>query len=256
MNSATKTALTALLFAATIPAAVTTLNAQNTAPKRSKVVSATPGTEEERAAEDKARFQLEQDRVNEELYRQMASMKQDVLRETLNRMRRGGSPEVRNGDVGAFVGFVLILMAILWLVRTIMENRRWNRVAAIQTETHNKLLDRLASSQELMAYMESEAGRKFLQSAPFQIEGQSDAAPYGRILWSAQLGVIILMVGVAFLWLQGQVADHVQAMLVYGTLSLALGIGCILSAGFSFVLSKSLGLVHKPGTEQGQHPNG
>jgi hypothetical protein len=176
------------------------------------------------------------------------------MRDTLNRMRRGGDyrDQIRGGEVMGFLVFVIILGAILWLVRTILENRRWSRVAAIQTETHNKLLDRLASSQELVAYMESEAGRRFLESAPFQIEGQS-TAPYGRILGSAQLGVIILMVGVAFLWLQGQIPDSAQAMLVFGTLSLALGIGCILSAGFSFMLSKSLGLVTRPGTEHGPH---
>ena len=245
MNSATKTSLTALLFAAMIPAALAPVLVEAQTPKKSKVVASVPATEDEVTATERARFQQEQDRIQEELSRQLTSMRQDVMRDTLNRMRRGGGDrdQIRPGEVFGFLVFVIILMSILWLVRVILENRRWNRVAAIQTETHNKLLDRMAASQELVAYMESEAGKRFLESAPFQIEGQNAAAPYGRILWSAQMGVIILMVGVAFLWLQGQIPDAAQAMLVFGTLSLALGVGCILSAGFSYMLSKSLGLV-------------
>ncbi len=209
--------------------------------------------EEDAVADDKARWQREQDHVNEELYRQLGAMRQDVLRDTVNRMRHG---DTRASDRAAqyiipFLVFVILLGSILWLIRVILDNRRWNKIAGIQTETHNKLLERLASSQEIIAYMESEAGKRFLESTPFEIErAQNSSFPYGRILWSAQIGVIVLMVGVAFLWLQNQIPDAGQALLVFGTLSLALGVGCMLSAGFSYILSRSLGLVTAPRMER------
>lgn len=210
------------------------------AAKKSRAVA----EEEDVISEERARFQREQDKINEELYRQMSGMRQDVLRDALNRMRHGDRRERILDYIIPFLVFVIILGSILWLIRVILENRRWNKVAAIQTDTHNKLLERMASSQELMAYMESEAGKRFLESTPFEIErAQSSSFPYGRVLWSAQIGVIVLMVGVAFLWLQNQIVDEGQTLLVFGTLSLALGVGCLLSAGFSYILSKSLGLV-------------
>ena len=256
MRLTTRTRLAAVLFAglAVSSLASAPLLAQAPAEPRGSAKKIRLAAEEDEViAEEKARFQREQDKINEELYRQMSSMRQDVLRDTINRLRHGDN---RASDRAAqfiipFLAFVIILGSILWLVRVILENRRWNKVAAIQTETHNKLLERMASSQELLAYMESEAGKRFLESTPFEIErAHSSGFPYGRILWSAQIGVIVLMVGVAFLWLQNQIPDAGQALLVFGTLSLALGVGCLLSAGFSYILSRSLGLVSAPRMER------
>lgn len=254
MRLTTRTKLTAVLF--TVLAVSAPLLAQRepvAEPRAAAKKSRLAAEEEDVVVEERARFQREQDRINEELYRQMSSMRQDVLRDTINRMRHG---ESRAGEramdyIIPFLVFVIILGSILWLIRTIMDNRRWNKVAAIQTETHNKLLERMASSQELLAYMESEAGKRFLESTPFEIErAQSSGFPYGRILWSAQIGIVVLIVGVAFLWLQNQIVDAGQALLVFGTLSMALGVGCLLSAGFSYILSKSLGLVSAPRLER------
>ncbi len=256
MRLTTRTSLAAVLFAgfAVVTLASEPLLAQREAvaePRAAAKKSRAAAEEEEVIAEERARFQRDQDKINEELYRQMSSMRQDVLRDTINRMRQGDRREQALDYILPFLVFVIILGSILWLIRVILENRRWNRVAAIQTDTHNKLLERMASSQELLAYMESEAGKRFLESTPFEIErAQSSSFPYGRVLWSAQIGVIVLMVGVAFLWLQNQIVDEGQALLVYGTLSLALGVGCLLSAGFSYILSKSLGLVAAPRMER------
>jgi len=251
MRLTTRTSLVAVLFAglAVMTLATAPLLAQAPAESRAAAKKSRLAVEEEDAvADEKARFQREQDKINEEMYRQMSSMRQDVLRDTINRMRHGDTRRERAMDyIMPFLVFVILLGSLLWLIRTILDNRRWNKIAAIQTDTHNKLLERMASTQELIAYMESEAGKRFLESTPFEIErAQSSGFPYGRILWSAQIGVIVLMVGVAFLWLQNQIPDAGQALLVFGTLSLALGVGCMLSAGFSYILSKSLGLVTAP----------
>ena len=45
-------------------------------------------------------------------------------------------------------------------------HRRWSRLSKIQTDVHNKLLDRFTSNEDLLAYIQTPVGRKFLESAP------------------------------------------------------------------------------------------
>jgi hypothetical protein len=85
------------------------------------------------------------------------------------------------------IGFLTVVGTIAWLLRTLIEHRRWLRVSKIHTDTHTKLLDRLTSNEDLMAYMQSSAGRRFLEAAPIPLGAGPRAlsAPLGRILWSA-----------------------------------------------------------------------
>jgi hypothetical protein len=212
----------------------------------------------ERKASQDLRLQQEQERFNQEMARQMVYMRQHFVQEAINRMQRGPEmPTMRIlGPVGGFLIFVILLGAVLWLVRTLVENRRWYRMAAVQTEIHTKLLEKFASSQELLAYMETEAGKHFLEASPFEVERRpSPVFPFGRILWSAQVGVVVILVGVAFLWLQNQILEGAQALLIFGTLGLALGVGLLLSAGFAYILAKSFGLLNgSPPPQAGNLP--
>lgn len=252
MRSNTRTSLAALLFANLLLMAFVPALAQKKGPvdvrvttQKGRAAADETGVAEQKALED-LRRQQEQDRFNEELNRQLVQIRESLMRDALSRMRRGtgGSTEQALRMVGPFLVFATILGSILWLVRVILDNRRWSKVAAIQTDIHNKLLEKFASSQELLAYMETEAGRRFLESTPLGIErGPSPTFPFGRIMWSAQAGVVVVLVGVALLWLQNQIPDGAQPLLVFGTLALALGIGLVLSAGLSYVLAKSFGLL-------------
>src|SRR4029079_8697481 len=66
------------------------------------------------------------------------------------------------------IGFVISLIAFvaIWLVRTLIEQRRWSRLSRTQAEVHNKILDRFGSTEELLAYIKTPAGLKFLEPAP------------------------------------------------------------------------------------------
>lgn len=184
------------------------------------------------------------------LDQEMYKIRQDMMRDAVNRMRSGGRNDSRSllNEIGPFVVFLVITGFVLWFIRAILENRRWDKMAKIQTDAHTKVLDRLGSSQELLGYVESEAGRRFLEATPFQIDrGPSPVFPLSRILWSAQAGVVITLVGAGFLALTTQLTEDTRALLVFGYLALALGIGFLLSAGLSYILSKRLGLLDKPG---------
>src|SRR4029079_3383829 len=97
----------------------------------------------------------------------------------------------REAIQGFTIGAVLLAIGggILWLIRTMVEYRRWSRVTKVQTQVHAKLRARFQSNQELLAYIETPAGRRFLESAPIQVESpRGMSAPPGRLLWSAQAG--------------------------------------------------------------------
>ncbi len=162
---------------------------------------------------------------------------------------RGGDDPVLMrimGDVWPFLVFVIITSALLWILRTVLENRRWSKIAKVQAEAHTKLLERFASSQELLAYMETEAGRRFLESAPIPVELEQKArlsAPLGRILWSVQLAFILALVGVGLLSMRARIPGAEQPLLVLGTLGVTLGGGFFLSAAAAYMLSRHLGLL-------------
>lgn len=160
---------------------------------------------------------------------QIAEMSQDVL-----------------AGLAVFAGFGMAIGLIVWLIRTLVDYRRWSRLAKVQTDVHTKLLDRFAAHDDLLAYIQSPAGSKFLESAPIKLDAgsRSVGAPLGRILWSVQGGTVLLAGGLGFLFLSGRVADEAaQPLHVLGVLGIALGLGFVVSAIISYVISRRLGLI-------------
>jgi hypothetical protein len=143
-------------------------------------------------------------------------------------------------DDGFLVPLV-IFGTIGWVSWTISTNIRRSHAARGVAQLHSKLLDKCAASQDLVAYLESETGRKFLDSASTE-----SANPSGRILNAIQAGAIVLFIGIAELIVRMTVlnTDEDHFLLVSGAIALAVGIGFLISAATSFVLCKSWGLLH------------
>lgn len=188
-----------------------------------------------------------------DIAQQMTDMRHQVEEEALNRMRSGrwgnGGMDAFLNDVVPFLVFVGVTLAFLWILRTVLDNRRWYKMVKVQTETHAKLLDRFGSSQDMLAYMSSEAGKKFLESPIFEGQRQQvSALPFGRILWSTQIGIIGTFVGAGIMFLRGRVPvnqDTDTGLMIFGTLILFLGVGFLVSGGVSYVLAKYFGLLEK-----------
>ncbi len=154
------------------------------------------------------------------------------------------SEKVREGIMILLV-FSGFLGSALWFVRAVMENRRWGKAVAIQTDMQTKLLDRFGSGPELLAFMETDAGKRFLEPSLSAMDRRPGPPfPFGRILWSTQVGVVAILLGTSFLWLQREIGGDKEVLLVLGTVVLALGIGFIFSAGLAYSLSKSFGLLN------------
>ena len=157
----------------------------------------------------------------------------------------------------AGIGFTLLGSAVLgffaWLVRTAIDHRRWLRLTRTQTEVHTKLLDRLGTNEELMAYIQSPAGRRFLESAPINTEHEprTPNAPVTRILWSLQAGLVLGALGMGFWIVQTRAnAEFAEGFWIMGVLIAALGFGFVASAIVAYVISARMGLVNRPKVEQ------
>jgi len=151
--------------------------------------------------------------------------------------------------LAALAGFGMGIGLVVWLIRTLVDYRRWNRLAKVQTEVHTKLLDRFTANNDLLAYIQSPAGSKFLQSSPIMLDAgpRSVGAPLGRILWSIQGGVVLMAGGIGLQVVSARVADDAsQPLHALGVLGIALGLGFLVSAIISFVISQRLGLIEPP----------
>ena len=151
----------------------------------------------------------------------------------------------------AFVtcGFIAFFMTVGWLGRLVIEHRRWLRATRIQTDAHLKVFDRLASNEDLLAYIQSPAGQHFLQSAPIPLDAgpRAISAPIGRILWSVQAGVVLAVLGLGLWFVKYTVVTELSAALgVVSVLAMALGTGFAASAAVAYVLSLRLGLLELP----------
>ncbi|HTU32767.1 MAG TPA: hypothetical protein VMF66_03080 [Candidatus Acidoferrum sp.] len=185
-----------------------------------------------------------------DIQNQLNDLQHQFEQEAVNRMRYGRPNYGLGGFMGdlvPFLVFVGVTLALIWILRTVLDNRRWYRMVKVQTDTHAKLLDRFASSQEMLAYVQSDAGKKFLEMPIFESQRrQVSSLPFGRILWSVQIGIIAAVFGAGILFLRGRVSpDADMGFQVFGTLVLTLGIGFIVSGGVSYFLAKHFGLLEQ-----------
>lgn len=147
--------------------------------------------------------------------------------------------------IAIFFTIGIVLTVLVWLVKTVVEHRRWSRLSKVQAEVHTKLMDRFATNEDLFNYIQTPAGKRFLESAPLQLDAtpaRQTPAPVNRILWSVQIGVVIFAIGMGMQFMGGRVPDVSQPLYALGILAISVGLGFILSAFVSFILSRKLGL--------------
>jgi hypothetical protein len=148
--------------------------------------------------------------------------------------------------VAGFIAFLIITGVMVWLIRMIVTSRRWNKLSKVQYDVHSKLLERFSTNEDLLAYMQTPSGRRFLESAPIRLpdEPRSMTAPFSRILWSVQAGIVLVLTGIGLLYVSATFIDEpAQFFMVIGVVTLSLGGGFIVSAIAAYGLSRKLGLL-------------
>jgi hypothetical protein len=167
-------------------------------------------------------------------------------REVYSRLSVPGLMQSVLAGIAGLIIFSTVVGLIVWILRSLINYRSWLRVTKIQTDAHTKIFDRLGSNEELMAYIQSPAGQRFLTSASLTVDvlPRSVGAPVGRILWSMQAGVVVTLAG-AGLWVaKASVAEEVAQLLhVVAVLAVAIGLGFVVSAALAYALSHRLGLL-------------
>jgi hypothetical protein len=153
--------------------------------------------------------------------------------------------EIVMNDGSPIVALICCGVVLVWLVRTLLENRRWGRVFRMQNEMHAKLIDKFGSNQELLGFMQTDAGKRFLEVAPIATDADQRRVPnvVSRVLTTLQAGVVMMLLGIGLLVVRHIVADGQTELLVVGVIVLMPGIGFTISAGVTWALAGRLGLI-------------
>jgi hypothetical protein len=158
-------------------------------------------------------------------------------------------------DFPPLLAFGAFLCAAIWGIRVFVDNRRWSRIFKLQSDVHARLIDKFSTNQELAAYMQTEAGRRFLEAAPIPLNdetGRRVPNAVARVLTPVQIGTVLILLGIGFLLLRNVGLDYNVPMRVLGVLILMPGIGFILSAGLTWFLAARMGLM-PPSVYQSQY---
>ena len=166
--------------------------------------------------------------------------------------------EAMMSNLAPMVVMVVLFCALAWIIRTLLENRRWTKVFALQSDVHGKLIDRFATNQELLGYMETDAGRRFLEASPIVTEAETRRMPnlLSRMITTLQVGLVLTLLGAGLLACRNAVPDGASGMLVLGMVALMPGIGLILSAGVLWLLGKRLNMMEPPHVAAGMDLRG
>lgn len=133
----------------------------------------------------------------------------------------------------------VVFSTFSWVVWVVFNTIRRYKVAKMQNEMHKRLLEKFSSGDQFLAFLQSEAGKKFLNSLTAE-----QTTPYGRILSATSTGAVLIFLGAAILVLRGRVSGEQEIFLVFGTVVVGIAIGFLASALTSYLLSKSWGLIN------------
>ena len=154
-----------------------------------------------------------------------------------------------NGRAMEALTFLLIFFVIggtiVWVVKSFVDHRRWLRLSRLQTEANSKLMERFGTTEELLSFIQSPAGSRLMESSVVPVEPRAVGAPVNRILWSTQIGLVLLAIGAGLEFASRRGIDTESASVFdsLGILIIAAGVGFVASGLLSYMLSQKLGLL-------------
>ncbi len=123
----------------------------------------------------------------------------------------------------AIAGSFIMVVVIVWL-----GTRNRERVARYRADVQMKMIERFGSAAEFTQFLESPAGRNFLQ-AP-------QRSARDRVIGGIRTGIILLFIGCGFMagyWAEGDPGFFIPGFILVG-----LGVGFLISAAVSWKLTK------------------
>jgi hypothetical protein len=150
--------------------------------------------------------------------------------------------EILNGITTAVFG-VAVIICVAWVAVTIVAALKQRANTRTRSEIYNRLIDKFGTAPEFIAFLQSDAGLKFIEENTVQV-----VAPLGKILGSMQIGIILTLLGAGLL-ITGNVfgeslgGDLYIVLTVGGIVGLTIGIGLLISAAISYRLCKTWGIL-------------
>ncbi|HWW96563.1 MAG TPA: hypothetical protein VNY74_02660 [Edaphobacter sp.] len=138
---------------------------------------------------------------------------------------------------------LFVFSTVGWVAWLIFSSIRRYLLAKMQWGVQMRLLEKVDSSQTLLAYAETESGRRFLES--LRVELGEPTMSFQRILSGVQSGIVLSSFGAGMLLLHGYDVAPEREFTIVGVLALALGIGFGVAALSSYLLSRSFGLLER-----------
>jgi hypothetical protein len=131
---------------------------------------------------------------------------------------------------------------VAWIIFVFVDGKRRREHLKITSEFHTKILDKMGSTAEFGAFLETDGGKRFMKS--LSVEGPSAKT---RMLGATQTGIVCISIGVAMIILGGVFYYLRDGLWVMGGILTACGVGFVLSTVASYRLSKALGLLDGDG---------
>jgi hypothetical protein len=131
----------------------------------------------------------------------------------------------------SIVGSFGMVIAIVWLI-----TRARQRSAQYRAEVQMKMLDRFGTGTEFAQFLQSPAGRQFME--------QPRRNARERILWGIRSGIVLIFLGIAFFF--GYFTDHDPGWTVPGLILSGLGLGFLVSSVVSWKLAQKWNATEQP----------
>jgi general stress protein CsbA len=145
-----------------------------------------------------------------------------------------------------FEGFLegsLVAFTLCWIAWVVFTNVRRYLIAKAKAGLQEKVLQRIESSEALITLASSDSGRQFLES--ITLEESLPQSPFNRILFGVQAGIVLFFFGLAMLIVHGHTEDYGSGFMIIGIGGIGLGIGFVLAAVASVIVSRQLGLIDR-----------
>jgi len=137
------------------------------------------------------------------------------------------------GVVGVASVFALLVGFSTWIL-----SRRGQERSRAQFDLQRRMLEKFGSASEFVAFLESDSGRKFLETVSSETQTQAV-----RIFGSIQKGAIFTLIGAVGFGVVAYDPGDLVPLAVPSGIALAVGLGYLISAFATYKLSKQWGLL-------------
>jgi hypothetical protein len=136
--------------------------------------------------------------------------------------------------IGAMTSLVIVL-------RTGLEHLSRAKMMRLQADLYHKMLEKFGSNQELLNWLSSEGGQGLLRTVEHPKPGV-----YGRILTSAQVGILATVLGIGLLLVAANLlsGSDQNALAILASIVLTAGIGLLVGGLATYALSRRFGLLN------------